>query len=85
MFRKVTLAIVLVLVLCAAGAAHALPLDAKSAESSADVGLAGGVWDRLLDWIGGMMGGGDEGLFTQRMEGCHIDPNGKALCCQTSC
>ncbi|HYU34476.1 MAG TPA: hypothetical protein VEW48_20175 [Thermoanaerobaculia bacterium] len=83
MSRKIALAIVLVLVLCATGAAHAVPFDSKLAESPADVSLVGGVWDRLLDWIGGIVGGGD-GLFTQRMEGCHIDPNGRVLCCQTS-
>lgn len=77
MLRKVgSIAIVLVLALCTAGAAFALPLDPESAEARAETGPLGGLWEWLLDWID-RMGGREEGLIPiWAQDGCHIDPNG---------
>ena len=80
MLRKVgSIAIVLVLALCTAGAAFALPLDPEAAEAPAETGPLFGLWGWLLDWID-RMGGGGSGLSPiWQMEGCHIDPNGHCL------
>jgi hypothetical protein len=79
MYRKVgSIVIVLILALCTAGVANALPLDPEAAEAPGRPGLLGGMLDRLLDWFDRMAGGEDDLAFTW-MEGCHIDPNGGCL------
>ena len=80
MLRKVvSIAIVLVLALCTAGAAVALPLDPEAAEASAQRGPVGGLWEWLLDWID-RIGGREDGLSPiWEEEGCHIDPNGGCI------
>lgn len=75
MSRKSWIFIGLVLALCTAGAASALPLDPEVAEAPGGIRLLGGLWDRLLDWID-RLGGMSDGLTLQEMEGCHLDPNG---------
>ena len=81
MLRKVAFVALVVLVLTAgiAGTAHAVPLDPSA---PAGASLSDGVWDRLLDWLGRIMGG-EDGLSSRTMDGCHIDPNGR--CCLTVC
>jgi len=82
MLRKVgSVAIVLILALCTAGAAFALPLDPEAAEASAETGPLVGLWEWLLDWIGRVGGGEDRLIPIWQQEGCHIDPNG-GLCQQ---
>jgi hypothetical protein len=77
MSRKSFIICVLVLTLCTAGAASALPLGPEMAESAGGAGPLGGLWDKFLDWIDQMAGGeGDGGLNTLQMDTCHIDPNG---------
>lgn len=77
MFRHFCVAGVLVLSLCTAGAASALPLDPEMAEAAEEAGLLGGLWDRLLDWIERVAGGdGEDGLTLIRTDTCHLDPNG---------
>ena len=78
MSRKRSIAIVLVLALCAAGAASALPLDPEVAEAPGGGGLLGGWWDRFLDWLE-QAGGEEEDLSIQETEGCHLDPNGACV------
>jgi hypothetical protein len=75
MCRKGSIAIVLLLALCTAGAASALPLDPEAAEVGGTGGLLDGLWDRFLEWIGRVAEGGN-GLSVWEMEGCHLDPNG---------
>lgn len=77
MLRKVgSVAIILVLALCTAGAAVALPLDPEAAEASAERGPLDGLREWLRDWID-RMGGREDGLRPiWEEEGCHIDPNG---------
>jgi hypothetical protein len=75
MCRKGWIAIVLLLALCTAGAASALPLDPEVAEASGETGLLDGLWERFLSWIGRVAGGEDE-LNVWEMDGCHLDPNG---------
>ena len=77
MLRKVgSVATILVLALCTAGAAFAMPLDPEAAEASAEGGPLVGLWAWLLEWID-RMGGQEEGLHpVWQQEGCHIDPNG---------
>lgn len=75
MCPKGSLAIVLLLALCTAGAASALPLDPEVAEATGGMGLLDGLWDRFLDWIGGVAGE-EDGLNVWEMDGCHLDPNG---------
>jgi hypothetical protein len=77
MLRKVvSVAIVLVLALCTAGAAVALPLDPEAAETSAERGPLGGLWEWLLNWIDRIGGREDDLRPIWEEEGCHIDPNG---------
>jgi hypothetical protein len=81
MLRKVgSIAMVLILALCTAGAAVALPLDPEAAEASAEeTGPLFGLWSWLLDWID-RMGGREDGLSPiWQQDGCHIDPNGGCL------
>lgn len=81
MFRNLCIAGALVLTLCTAGAASALPFDPEVAEAAEGTGLLGGLWDRLLDWIERMAGGeGEGGLNALEMDGCHLDPNGSPAC-----
>ena len=82
MFRNLCIAGALVLALCTAGVASAMPLDSEMAEVAEGTGFLGGLWDRLLDWIERMVGeeGGDGGLAALEMEGCHLDPNGSTVC-----
>lgn len=76
MYRKLSsIVIVLILALCSAGGANALPLDREAAEAPGRPGLLGGIWNWILDWLDRMAGGEDDLAFTW-MEGCHIDPNG---------
>ena len=77
MFRNTCVAVVLIL-LCTAGAAPALPLAPETAAAAEGVGLLDGLWEKLLDWIDRMAGirGGDDGLTALEMETCHLDPNG---------
>ena len=75
MCRKGWIAIVLLLALCTAGAASALPLDPEAAEASRGTGLLDGLWERFLNWIGRVVGEGD-GLKVWETDGCHLDPNG---------
>jgi hypothetical protein len=79
MSRKVSIATILVLILCTAGAASALPLDADVAEPVGEAGFLGGLWERLLDWIDRMAGDGGDGPTLYQTDGCHIDPNGACL------
>ena len=79
MFRNFCVASLLILALCSAGAASAVPLDPDVAEA-AEGGFLSGLWDRLLDWMERLAGGEDDGLTLQRTEGCHIDPNGHPIC-----
>lgn len=76
MSRKDFIVIVLVLTLCTAGAASALPLDSETAKAAGGAGLLGGLWDKLLDWLDRMSGGEEDGLTTVEMDTCHLDPNG---------
>lgn len=76
MSRKVSIATVLVLTLCTAGAASALPLDLEMAEAAGAAGLLDGLWDRFLDWVGRMAGEEGDGFLIWETEGCHLDPNG---------
>jgi hypothetical protein len=77
MYRKVGsfLVLVLVLALCTAGAAFALPLDPEMAAAPSGTGLLDGVWNRFLGWIDSLVGG-EGGLTALWLDGCHIDPNG---------
>jgi hypothetical protein len=75
MSRKSWVFIGLILALCTAGAASALPLEMEVTEAPGGMGLLEGLWDRLLDWID-RTAGMDDGLTVQEMEGCHLDPNG---------
>jgi len=77
MFRNFCVASILILSLCSAGAASALPLDPEMAEAAEGPGLLGGLWGKLLAWIEGMAGS-EEGndLTILEMDTCHIDPNG---------
>ena len=79
MSRKGYIVIVLVLTLCTAGAASALPLGPETADVAGGAGFLGGLWDKLLDWFDRMAGrGGGDGddLTTVEMDTCHLDPNG---------
>lgn len=79
MCRKVgSIAIVLILALCTAGAAFALPLDPEAAEAPGKPGLLDGLRDWLFDWLN-RMAGGKNNLDSLWLEGCHIDPNGGCL------
>ncbi|HKH49399.1 MAG TPA: hypothetical protein VKM72_32420 [Thermoanaerobaculia bacterium] len=79
MSRKVgSIVIVLVLALCTAGAAFALPLDPDAVEAPEGAGLLGGMWEWLLSWID-RMAGAEDGLGAVWMDGCHIDPNGACV------
>lgn len=68
-----SIAIVLVLALCTAGAASALPLDP---EAEAPGRQGGGMWAWLFDWLGRITGGEEDSLSALELDGCHIDPNG---------
>jgi len=80
MFRNLCVAGILVLALCSAGAASALPLDPEMAEAAEGAGFLGGLWERLLDWMERLAGDEEDGLNLVRTEGCHIDPNGHPSC-----
>lgn len=80
MFRNLCVAGVLILALCTAGAASALPLDPEMAEAGEGAGLLGGLWDRLLDWIERVAGEEGDGLSLLEMDTCHLDPNGSPTC-----
>lgn len=76
MCRKGSISIVLLLVaLCTAGAASALPFDPEAAEAPDEKGLLDGLLSRFLNWVGRVVGG-DKPPSTWQMEGCHLDPNG---------
>jgi hypothetical protein len=76
MMRNICIAVILIL--CIAGAASALPLDPEMAEAErGEAGLLGGLWDKFLHWIDQMAGReGGGGLTALEMDGCHLDPNG---------
>ena len=67
----------LMLTLCTAGAASALPFDPDAAEAAGEKGVLGGLWDRFVRWIDQVARGeGEGGVTVLEMEGCHLDPNG---------
>ena len=73
MSRKVgSIVLVLVLALCTAGAAHALPVDREPAGGGFLKAIS-----RLLEWVGRLAGGST--LITQGWEGSHLDPNGNPI------
>lgn len=78
MFRKIaSIVIVLVLALCTAGAAFALPLDPEAAEAPAGSGLLlSNLWEWLVERLEQMSGAGESLDFSWAQDGCHIDPNG---------
>ena len=80
MLRNFCVVGVLILSLCSAGAASALPLDPEMAEAAGGASLLSGLWDRFLAWIEGREAEGGEGPTLLQMEGCHIDPNGTWSC-----
>ena len=80
MFRNLCVAGILVLALCSAGAASALPLDPEVAEAAEGSGLLGGLWNRLLDWMDRLAGEEGDGPSLLTTEGCHLDPNGHPTC-----
>lgn len=72
---KGSIVIVLLLALCTAGAASALPLGPEAADAPGGDGLLDGLWARFLDWVG-RIAGEEDGLTVWETEGCHLDPNG---------
>lgn len=80
MYRKIaSMVIVLILTLCTAGAAFALPLDPEAAEAPAGQGLLGNLWEWLVERLEQMSGAGESLDFRWAQEGCHIDPNGLCM------
>ncbi len=76
MYRKLgSIAILLVLALCTAGAASALQLDPEVADAPGGAGFLGEVWGRFLDWVGRITEG-EGGLTALWLDGSHCDPNG---------
>lgn len=71
--RPSSIVVLLVLSLCTAGAASALPLDPEAAEAPG--GVLRDAWEKLLEWMGRLTAGDDDPTILE-MEGCHIDPNG---------
>lgn len=79
MSRKVgSIVLLLLLALCTTGAAFAVPLESDAVEAPGGAGLLGGMWERLVSWLDRLTGG-NEGLGSLWMEGCHIDPNGACV------
>ena len=75
MYRKLgSIAILLVLALCTAGAARALPVDPEVADAPGETRILG-MWSRFLDWLGRITEG-EGGLTTLWLDGSHCDPNG---------
>ena len=78
MYRKLgSIAILLVLALCTAGAARALPVDPEAAETPSGTRILG-MWSRFLDWLGRITEG-EDGLTALWLEGSHCDPNGACV------